>query len=62
MVTAAELVQELVDLVRAVADELGATSLLGALAPPAEGEAQLEVGRRDGLRPVTAMVVERTLR
>jgi carboxylate-amine ligase len=62
MVRAAELVQELLELVRPVADELGSASLLDALAPPAEGDAQVDVGRPDGLRAVTAMVVERTLR
>jgi hypothetical protein len=55
-------VRELLDLVGPVADELGSTSLLDALAPPAEGDDQLEVGRRNGLRAVTAMLVERTLR
>jgi carboxylate-amine ligase len=62
VVPAGELVLELVDVVRRAASELGSGSLLDQLAPSAsEGEAQLAVGRRDGLHEVVAMLVDRTL-
>jgi glutamate---cysteine ligase / carboxylate-amine ligase len=59
---AGELVLELIDLVRPVARELGSVALLDQLAPTeSEGEAQLAVGRRNGVQAVTAMLVETTL-
>jgi carboxylate-amine ligase len=62
VIRASELVLELLDAVRPVACELGSESLLETLSLETEGNAQLEIGRRDGLEVLTAMLVERTLR
>ena len=58
-----ELAEELLELVRPAADELGTTTLLDRLElTRCEGERQLETGRRGGLDAVCAELVERTLR
>jgi carboxylate-amine ligase len=60
--TAAELGQELLDLVEPAARELGSAELLKALDPTrCEGDRQLEVRRGRSLEAVVADVAERTL-
>jgi glutamate---cysteine ligase / carboxylate-amine ligase len=60
---AGELVLELLDIVRPAARELGTAALLDGLATrESEGEAQVAVGRKQGLQAVTAMLVDRTVR
>jgi glutamate---cysteine ligase / carboxylate-amine ligase len=58
-----ELADELLERVRPALDELGSGELVAAFDPArCEGDRQLEVGREQGLGPVVADAVERTLR
>jgi carboxylate-amine ligase len=60
-VPVAELTEELLALVRPVADELGTAALLDELDPArCEAERQLEIGRAGGLEAVCADLVERS--
>ncbi len=60
--TAGELTAELLERVAATADELGTAAVIATFAGAvSEGARQLEVGRREGLKAVSADVVERTL-
>jgi carboxylate-amine ligase len=57
-----ELTGELLELVRPAADELGTTAYLDAIdGSTCEGERQVEIGARDGLRAVCMDLVERTV-
>ena len=63
LVALAELVRELLDRVHPAADDLGTTTLLEQLDPDTcEADAQLAVGRRDGVVAVSRDLVERTVR
>ena len=58
---ARELARELVELVRPAAEDLGARDVLESLElEHTEGDAQLAVGRAEGVDAVTAMLVDRT--
>ena len=58
-----ELTAELLELVRPTTDELGTTAFLDALdGSTCEGERQVEIGAREGLRAVCVDLVERTVR
>ncbi len=62
LVPARELVSELIERVRPVAEELGSEPLLAGLdLDRTWAERQLEIGRRDGLEALTAWIVERSL-
>jgi glutamate---cysteine ligase / carboxylate-amine ligase len=61
-VRAAELVVELLELVRPAGDELGSSDLLAAFEPfRCEADRQLEVGRAEGLNAVCADLVARSV-
>jgi glutamate---cysteine ligase / carboxylate-amine ligase len=62
LVPAPELARELFELVGPAAEQLATTDELAALDPSTcEGERQLEIGEREGLKAVCANLVQRTL-